>query len=151
MQIEYIKLDPRATVPRNAYEYDAGWDLFALEDTDVNKYGIVDVRTGIAVAIPEGYYGRIVARSSTWRKRGLGIVEGIIDSGFRGELFCGAFVMRPIGLTEVGRPVPMAVPWVTAGDSIAQLIIQRVPLIEWKEAKALPPSHRGESGFGSSG
>lgn len=142
MEIKYVKLDERATVPRTAYEYDAGWDLFALETTIIHVNGIVDVRTGIAVAIPEGYYGRIVARSSTWRKRGLGVVEGIIDSGFRGELFTGAYLMSRTPMIDVP---------IRAGESIAQLIVQPVPVIEWTEVKDLPPSHRGESGFGSSG
>lgn len=141
IEVQFKRLDERAIVPRNAYGNDAGWDLFALEDTpivyDPDK-PVTDIRTGIAIALPEGYFARIVHRSSSPRKRGIMIVEGVIDAGFRGELFAGA-----VGLVEWP-------PGVRAGESVAQLIVQEVRPVSFVEVDDLPQSLRGEKGFGSS-
>lgn len=151
IEVPFIMLDPRAKEPRNAYGNDAGHDLFALENTTLNEYGITDVRTGIAVAIPDGHYGRIVARSSTWRKKGVGVVEGIIDSGFRGELFCGAYMLHSIEMDANEVPWEVTPPTIKAGESIAQLIVQEVPRVSFLLVPELVGSERGEAGFGSSG
>lgn len=144
--IELKFLDARATMPRNAYGNDAGWDLFSIVDTEIPRGKPVDIRTGIAVALPEGYYGRIVHRSSTPRKRGLMVLEGIIDAGFRGELFACAYAW-PDPFSLVGD-LPITV---RRGESIAQLIVQKVEPIRFEPVSELPPSERGEQGFGSSG
>jgi deoxyuridine 5'-triphosphate nucleotidohydrolase len=142
MKIEFVKLHPDARTPRNAYGNDAGWDLFVLEDTPIHwspNHPITDVRTGIAVSIPDGYYGRIIHRSSTPRKKKLQVMEGIIDAGFRGELFAGVSpLVEPSFMVE-------------AGESLAQLIIQKVEPVEWVLVTRLTESARGEKGFGSSG
>lgn len=142
LTIEFTKTDERAIEPRNAYGNDAGWDLFVLEDTRITwnpMKPVTEVRTGIAVAIPDGYFGRIVHRSSTPRKKFLQVVEGTTDAGYRGELMAGV-------MSLVEEP-----PIVRAGDSICQLIIQRVELIRFKEVDELPESLRGTKGYGSSG
>lgn len=139
LQVQYIKLNGLAREPRNAYGNDAGWDLFVMGSTIIEPGSFVDVRSGVAAAIPEGYYGRIIGRSSTIRSRGLIVMEGIIDAGFRGELFAGVY--NP-GQTRVT---------VHHGDSLAQIIIQLVPEIQWIQIRELPPSDRGTQGFGSSG
>jgi dUTP pyrophosphatase len=153
----YTKLDEEARVPRNAYGNDAGWDLFALNDTFVEVGTFMDVRTGIAVAIPDGYYGRIIHRSSAPRKRGLITFEGIIDAGFRGELFACVWAFPQwINRTHQLRrwPTPenqdAAGVQVKQGDSIAQLIIQEARPVNFIEVTMLPESLRGERGFGSS-
>jgi dUTP pyrophosphatase len=145
MIVEFTKLAPEAVVPMTAYPGDAGWDLHVLEPTWVAVNSGVDVRTGIAVAIPPGYYGRIVGRSSALRKKGLLVVEGIIDAGFRGELFSYAYC------PPVTRNVTTNGVQLKAGDSIAQLILCPIPSIEWTEVDELPQSERGTNGFGSSG
>lgn len=142
IEVQFVKLDERALPPTQAYPGDAGWDLHALEDTRVvwsSSKPITDVRTGLAVAIPDGYFGRIVHRSSTARKKGLFVVEGTIDSGFRGELFVGVY-----GAVEMP-------PLVEAGMSIGQLIIQPVVPVKLSWVEELPSSARGTNGFGSSG
>jgi deoxyuridine 5'-triphosphate nucleotidohydrolase len=147
IEVMFTKTDERAQIPKNAYGNDAGWDLPVLNDTMIPEGSGVDVRTGIAVAIPDGYYGRIVARSSTMRKRGLMVLEGIIDAGFRGELF--SFVYFPVGVNIGEQMVDHQM--IKAGESVAQLIIQRVEPVYWSERRELPESDRGERGFGSSG
>lgn len=151
IEVHFKKLDPQAVEPRNAYGDDAGWDLFALNDTMIPEGGGVDVRTGLAIALPSGYYGRIVARSSTMRRRGLMVLEGIIDAGFRGELF--SYVYSPVLLESLvesrGQMTTSKV--VQAGESVAQLIIQKCEPVFWTERRELEASPRGVKGFGSSG
>lgn len=145
MKVHIQKLAPDAITPSMAYPGDAGWDLHVLEHTWIDVNSGVDVRTGVAVAIPPGYFGRIVGRSSALRKKNLLVVEGIIDAGFRGELF--SYVFCPATEWTLMRGGVQLEP----GDSVAQLIVQPVPEIEWLESDDLPPSKRGTNGFGSSG
>jgi len=123
---------------QKAYPGDAGIDLPIIRDQILMPGEFADMASGIRVAIPEGYYGRIVARSSALRKRRIRVYEGIIDSGFRGELFT---YMEAIG------PGPSEV---KVGDRLAQLIIQPVLDIPVNRADILPESVRGTQGFGSS-
>lgn len=133
------KAHPDAQAPTRAYAGDAGWDLYVDEDAEIPPRSAVDLPLGVAVAIPDGYYGRIVGRSSTHRKHGLHVVEGIIDAGYRGPLFANAW--NPSGETKL----------IERGQRIAQLILTRVPAEEYVLVDQLPESERGTRGFGSSG
>lgn len=146
VSVLFKQLDERATVPRNAYGNDAGHDLFALEDTMIPAGVPTDVRTGIAIALPDGYYARIVHRSSAPRKKNVMVLEGIIDAGFRGELFACAYCWGSNRTQDMINSV-----LIKAGESIAQLVIQRVEPVTFTPADVLPESLRGEKGFGSSG
>lgn len=152
MIVEWVKLYEYAHMPTQAYEGDAGWDLTICEDVVIPEGEGRDVRTGIAVAIPRGYYGRIVGRSSALRKKGVLVVEGIIDAGFRGELFCFAhYPMEPLRIQDPVGTASGRVKILKTGTSIAQLIISPIPTVEWSEVVELNTSERGTSGFGSSG
>lgn len=145
--VEVKILDERATYPTIAYAGDAGFDLIAIEDVVIPFGERVDVRTGLAIAMPTGFYGRLVGRSSAIRKKNLLVVEGIIDAGFRGELLCHAYALpRLTGLALAGEAVV-----VRRGESIAQLILSPIPHVVLHPAVELPDSERGERGFGSSG
>lgn len=135
----FTKTDERATIPTRAYTGDAGYDLYVLDEVEIPAGAVVDVPSGIAVAIPVGHYGRIVGRSSTFRKRRLSVVEGVIDAGYRGPLF--SCVWNPNS-----EPIKIA-----AGDRVAQLIVTPVSDLTQREVGALPASDRGDRGFGSSG
>lgn len=147
--VQFIKLDKRALPPTNAYAESAGWDLYVLEDTFIPVGSGVDVRSGLAVALPPGCFARIVGRSSTFRKRGLLVVEGIIDEGFRGELF--SYVYNPEN--AIAREVPGQYGIeLKAGESVAQVIVHEALPVQWHWCPSeLPPSRRGDQGFGSSG
>lgn len=151
IKVSFTKTHEDAITPTNAYGDDAGWDLYTLNNTAIGPYGITDVRTGIAIALPTGYYARIVARSSTTRKGGIGIVEGIIDAGFRGELFAGAYLLRHMMLDAAQQPYEAQDIITPGGFSICQLIVQEVKPVRFVEVSELPISVRGERGFGSSG
>ena len=83
MVIRYKKLRDDAIEPTRGSEYAAGLDLYAAEDTYVDKGGTVKVKTGIAVEIPGGYFGAIYARSGLATKSGLRPANctGIVDAG----------------------------------------------------------------------
>jgi dUTP pyrophosphatase len=122
-----------------AHHDDAGLDLPTLGDWQIMSGESRDIGTGIRIAIPEGYYGRITGRSSAHRRLGLTVREGIIDSGFRGELF--AYV------TNENQHIVD----ITNGQHIAQLIVCPLPGFRMQQVDTLPDSERGTKGFGSSG
>ncbi|ALY09832.1 dUTPase [Arthrobacter phage Preamble] len=128
-------------LPTRAYTDDAGLDLFVTEDTWVPANGFVDIRSHIKVQLPDWSWGFLVGRSSTLRKKGLLVNPGIIDAGYRGELFSGVQNMT-------SKPVH-----VEAGERIAQLIIigNGTRQIEPVLVPELNSHARGKNGFGSSG
>jgi deoxyuridine 5'-triphosphate nucleotidohydrolase len=144
VDIPFKVVDPRAVLPVSAYAgTSAGFDLTAIETIPVKPARISDVRTGLAIDLPTGYYARIVHRSSTARKRGFMVIEGTIDAGFQGELLIGCYQIP-------GYHPDASWPTVTAGESIAQLIVQEFVPINWCQVPKFAESIRGERGFGSS-
>lgn len=136
----YVELmAPEAQVPSKSDRTDAGWDLYLSRDTVIGPRGEADIHTDIAIALPPGWYGQIVPRSSTLRKYGLDVVVGVIDCGYRGELFIQT---RNLMETKIS---------LLAGTRIAQLLILPVPQVEWIRSNSLPESKRGARGFGSTG
>ncbi len=138
------RLDPRATLPRYATPGAAGADLCALNDgisTTILPGQTVFFRTGLAVAIPEGYVGLIFARSSMGAKRGLAPANkvGVIDSDYRGEI---CVVLH--NHSETAQTVE-------PGERIAQLLILPVTTAVFLETDTLDDTDRGTGGFGSTG
>ncbi len=99
------------------------------------------VPTGIAVAIPDGYAGFVLARSGHAMQSGISVVNGpgLIDSGYRGEI--------SVLLINHGEGAVIF----ETGDRIAQLVILAVPHVEWVEVDELDETARGAGGFGSTG
>ena len=142
MEIKFKKLDPRAVAPVRAHESDAGFDLVCTDiTTEINECGqlILVYHTGLAVEIPEGYFGLFVPRSSV-SKKSLNLVNspGIIDAGYRGEIL-GKFRSTTDVVPAVYKP----------GERFAQLLILPTPDITFVESSELSDSDRGEDGFGS--
>lgn len=136
------RLDPRAVLPTRAHPGDAGLDLHALEPAELAPGQRASVRTGIAVAIAEGYAGLVLPRSGLAARHGIALVNapGLIDSGYRGEI-------RVLLLNTD----PDSVWSLEAGDRIAQLVISPVALPVATETSELDSTSRGQGGFGSSG
>ena len=65
MKVEILRLDSDLPLPTYAQDADAGLDLLAAEDTTLAPGQRAGIRTGIAVAIPEGYAGFVLPRSRT--------------------------------------------------------------------------------------
>ena len=143
VEVLFAKLDEEASQPTQGTKSAAGWDLRALNDTEVMKGSSTKIRTGLAVAIPEGWEGQIRSRSSLGAK-GMIMPNGVgtIDSDYRGELMVLA--------TWIGEGDSIKL---SKGERIAQMLIAPVPLTTYKEVSfdELPTTDRGEGGFGSSG
>ncbi len=137
--LRFKQLDPRATLPKRGSALAAGLDVCSIEDLSVGPKQRVMVRTGLAVAIPSGFYGRIAPRSGLAAKNGLDVLAGVIDSDYRGELCC---------LLYNTSDEPINLP---AGSKICQLIIEQIITPEAAWANDLDETARGAGGFGSTG
>jgi dUTP pyrophosphatase len=136
------RLDPDLPLPAYAREGDAGLDLYAREAVTLAPGARAAVGTGVAIALPDGYAGFVLPRSGLALRHGLSVVNtpGLIDAGYRGEI-------RVILVNhDPATPVTLS-----RGDRIAQLVVQRVEHVEIVEVAALPETHRGAGGFGSTG
>ena len=69
LTVEFAKLSKLAKLPTQGSAQAAGWDLYALEETKIERRKSSMIRTGLAVAIPEGWEGQIRCRSSLGKKR----------------------------------------------------------------------------------
>jgi dUTP pyrophosphatase len=142
MTLHVRRLDPRATLPTRAHAGDAGLDLHALEPVVLGPGERARVRTGIAVAIPQGQAGLVLPRSGLAARHGIALVNapGLIDAGYRGEL---QVLLLNTDRTERFEVAP--------GDRIAQLVLVEVRTPQPIEVEELTISERGAGGFGSTG
>ena len=144
MRVPYKRLRPGAKVPARAYAGDAGYDLAAADDVTLAPGERAVVRTGIAIAIPEGYAGLVLPRSGLAVRHGVSLVNtpGLIDPGYRGEIM--------VPLINHDREENFLI---EEGTRIAQLVLVRVATALFGEVEFLESSTdgRGEGGFGSSG
>ena len=143
MQNEFVlkvkKLTDLAVLPIRASKKAAGYDLVSAYDLTIEKRGKALVKTDIAVAIPEGHYGRVAPRSSLAWKNHIDVGAGVIDCDYRGNVGVVLFNHSNEDF-EIKR-----------GDRIAQLIIEKISTPEVVEVEDLDSTERGEGGFGSTG
>ncbi|MDA8290181.1 MAG: dUTP diphosphatase [Actinomycetota bacterium] len=133
----------RGSLPRYARRGDAGADLVARVGAVLAaRGGRALVPTGVALALPDGYAGLVLPRSGLAARHGVTCLNapGLVDSGFRGELQVLLVNTDPENDYEVAP-----------GDRIAQLLVVRSASARFLEAATLPPSERGEGGFGHTG
>lgn len=127
--------------PVRAHDTDAGLDLCVPEGQGclVRPGAVYTINLGVKVAIPDGYYGQLMLRSSAG-KRGLTIphAAGVIDSGYRGNL--------KVLVAAVAEPVMVA-----TGERICQLIILPRPSVHVEVGAVEDDTPRGQGGFGSTG
>ena len=156
--IKIVRIAPDVVMPTKAHDTDAGFDLYAYcpdatfysweSGCQLNVKGVkvrpnetYKFHTGIKLAIPDGYWGGIYARSGLATKCGLRPANcvGVIDSSYRGEIIVA--IHNDSNETQL----------VHNGDRIAQLVIQKVEPTVFEEVSELDETSRGESGFGGSG
>jgi dUTP pyrophosphatase len=142
IDLPLLRLDPDLPVPAYAHPGDAGADLVAAEDVKLPPGGRAVVSTGVAVAVPEGYAAFVHPRSGLAARHGVTLVNapGTIDAGYRGEIL--------VVLINTDQTEPFVV---RRGDRIAQLVVQPVVRANFHPVAVLPPSPRGDGGFGSTG
>jgi dUTP diphosphatase len=137
--LNFKKLEPRATLPTRGSRAAAGLDLYSIEAVSLEPGQRVVARTGLAVAIPEGFYGRLAPRSGLATKKGLDVLAGVIDADYRGEIGCLLF-------NSGAERIEMA-----ENSKICQLIIERIMTPQAAWADELDDTERGAGGFGSTG
>ena len=137
------KLTSTAIIPTRGSEKAAGYDLYADTNSvvEIKPHKTKKIKTGIAIMIPNGYYGAIVARSGLSTKKGLRPANctGIIDSDYRGDII--------VALHNDSDEVQTIEPH----ERIAQLVICPFLSVEFNEVDELDETERGENGFGSTG
>ena len=143
MNIKIKKLNENAIIPTRGSEYSAGMDLYACTSTPViiAPHQTIKVSTGLAIEIPDGYFGGIFARSGLATKQGLRPANccGVVDSDYRGDI-----IVALHNDTDIPQTInPM--------ERIAQLIVIPYLPIDFQEVDELSDTERGEGGFGSTG
>ncbi len=139
MKLKIKKLHIDAVIPKYAHFDDAGFDLFAIEDTLVKVGERIPIKTGIAMEIPTGYVGLIWDKSGLSVKEGIKTIAGVVDSTYRGEVL--------VAVTNISDKDYKF----EKGHKVAQMIIQKKETPELIEANELTESERGYGGFGSTG
>jgi dUTP pyrophosphatase len=142
LEIAVRRLDPEVPLPSYARPGDAGCDLVTTVDVALAPGERVTVPTGIAVELPTGYAAFVHPRSGLAAHHGVGLVNapGTIDAGYRGEIKV-ILVNHDPRETLVLRRL----------DRVAQLVVQRVEHVAWREADELSETERGAGGHGSTG
>ena len=144
LKVPFRRLLPGARVPERAYAGDAGYDLAAAENLVLAPGERAVIRTGIAIAVPDGYAGLVLPRSGLAVRHGISLVNapGLIDPGYRGELM--------VPLINHDREETFEV---ETGMRIAQLVLVRAAEARFVSVEMLEEGAdgRGEGGFGSSG
>jgi len=128
-------------LPTRATAQAAGMDLVAAVEVSLAPGERKLVPTGLKVAVPAGYELQLRPRSGLALKHGITLpnTPATIDADYRGEL--------QVILMNLGHE-PFTV---RRGDRIAQMLVQRVEAVAFREVEVLPESGRGEGGFGSTG
>ncbi len=138
--VQIHKISDKAILPTYGHDGDACFDLYAIEDVTLRPGDIKMIRTGLAVAIPEGHEMIIRPRSGMSLK-GIIIPNSpcTIDAGYRGEI---KTPFMNVGDKIIG---------IKAGDRYAQGTVKPIWLVVFNEVEMLPGSARGTGGFGSTG
>ena len=143
MRVQIKKLREGARTPTRGSSNAAGYDLYACLDGDIiiAPGGSAKIGTGLAIAVPDGYFGAIFARSGLAAKEGLRPANcvGVADSDYRGEYMV---------VLHNDSSAPRTV---TPGERIAQLVVLPYLAVEFEEAETLDDTERGTGGFGSTG
>ena len=153
MKVKIKKLNDDAVIPSYSKPGDAGMDLTATSKV-YDEHGNISYGTGLAFEIPDGYVGLLFPRSSNCKQDLiLSNSVGVLDSGYRGEVF---FKFKPSLIVADGNiEIPSQNGYdfreYNIGDRIGQIIIMPYPAIEFEEVDELSQTERGIGGYGSTG
>ncbi len=139
MIIKAKKLYPDAILPQMMKAGDAAMDFYSHKDYSLNPGEKIIIETGVAIAIPKGYWGNVRDRSGLAAKHSLHTMGGVFDSNYRGEV--------QIVMINLSQEIYN----IKKGDRICQMIIEKHEDIEIEEVEELDQTNRGENRFASSG
>ena len=142
-KVRIKKLNENAIIPLRGSNQAAGYDLYACVDAPVNipAHCTEKIPTGLAIEIPDGYFGGIFARSGLATKEGLRPANcvGCCDSDYRGE-----YIVALHNDTNESRLI-------MPRERIAQLVVLPYLPVTFEEVDELTDTERGDKGFGSTG
>ena len=143
MKIEIKKLKESAKIPTRGSKYAAGYDLYACIEKSVQimPHTTEKIGTGLSIAVPNGYFGAIFARSGLAAKEGIRPANcvGVADSDYRGE-----YIVALHNDTDTPRIIEPQ-------ERIAQLVVMPFLEADFKEVTELSKTERADGGFGSTG
>ena len=159
----WAKVKENAIIPTKEDE-NAGYDIYACFDVEyicIKPHETKLVPTGMACAVSEDYYLQVQERGSTGSK-GVKYGAGVIDSGYRGEIFIAITNSNdiPVYIIKGDASNVDIYPYTDAifypyEKAIAQLIVHDVPVMDSKEITyeelCSIPSKRGTGSLGSTG
>ena len=139
LTVQVKKLNKEAKLPQKEVRdiMDAGWDIFSIEGKRIPGGSKYAIRTGIAMAIPDGWFGHIRPRSGLAINSPLMVDAGVIDPGYRGEI-------KVVLVNTSEYPYD-----VLRETKIAQIVFERIPNVKIEEVAELSEADRGADGFGS--
>lgn len=145
IKVKFVKVREGAKVPERGSKFAAGYDLSAcipdMERVIIRPGDTVKIPSGLAIKIPDGYFGGVFARSGLSTKQGLrpATAVSVIDSDYVGEIF--------IPIHNDSNEIRV----VEHGQRICQLVILPYLNADFEEVDRLEETERGDNGFGSSG
>src|SRR5262245_37268738 len=139
LNIRVRRTHPEARLPVRSSQWAAGADLSCVESFTIEPGERKLVPTGLVFEIPKGFYGRVAPRSGLAVRNGIDVLAGVIDSDYRGECRVALINLGQAGVSF------------SAGDRIAQLIIERIAVCDYSWSDHLSDTERAEGGFGSTG
>ncbi len=130
-------------IPAYETEGSAGMDLRAnlTEAITLKPLERAIIKTGLYIALPQGYEAQVRPRSGLAAKKGITVLNapGTVDADYRGE----------IGVILVNLSNDEFI--VNDGERVAQLVIAKHERVNWQEVTVLNETERGAGGFGSTG
>ena len=137
--IKAKKLTEDAVIPTRVHHTDVGWDLYSIEDVEIQSLESHVVHTGISLDLPIGSFAKIFDRSGNAAKKGFAVLGGVIDNGYTGEI---KVIIHNISKNPVK---------IRKGDRIAQFVLFKQFYSEIQETDVILEKDRNDKGFGSSG
>lgn len=160
IKIKVKKTHPDAVIPKQAYDTDVGYDVYAIDDGKVVKaksselfnaeyLSYIEYDTGLVVEPPKGYHIELFPRSSlSDYSMILCNSIGLIDPTYRGNL---KFRFRPAVTTTSPNKIIFPAKRYLKGDKIGQIVVRKSLHAEFEEVQEVEETVRGKGGFGSSG
>lgn len=139
MKIRIQLLDEKAKVPTFAHDDDAGMDIYALDNVTIEPGKRAVIHTGIAIELPKGTAALVWDKSGLAIGRGLKVLGGVMDAGYRGE-----YLICLHNLNDKAETI-------ASGDKVAQILFQKVERPDIEITHKLTDTPRGEGRMGSTG
>jgi len=166
-QVKFIKTNSKAIIPKKAKQGDAGYDLFSPEYFKLAPFERKLIPIGLRFEFPEGFVAMIRPKSGLALKKGIDVMAGVIDSGYRDNI--GVVLINLNGFETIKKLLigiqaieEFKTLWaqenifgsqdtleIKPGDPIAQIVFKKYFDVDFVEVQQLTESDRGLGGFGS--